>query len=157
MKKLSEKEYNEVLDKIEKKFNFKISEVNKYQIFNANKVYEIDDENCGSEKYQSIINKILVKTVNNDMYAIDYQHEGFIYNPNENITLQDSGWLDTEGVYSGFPCYYPNGDYFFFVSLDFTQALLCVPGFGLEKSLMFVVGEELIKELDMNKKELLLK
>lgn len=159
MRKLDEKEYEIVWKKIDEKFGFEPSEALRNHIFNIDKeykVYEINDGNCGDETYQSRINEILKKVVNDDMYALDWQHESFIYNPNENITLEQSGWLGNSGIYDGFPCYYPNGDYFFFVSLDFTKALLGVPGFGEEKSLLFVVGEQLIEEIDKNKVELLM-
>ena len=80
----------------------------------------------------------------NDMYALDWQHDCFIYNPCEEIPL-DYWFYDAErncNVY--FPSYYPDGDYHFFASFDWSIGLYGHPW----KQEIFVVGEQLIQEFE---------
>ncbi|MBO5395129.1 MAG: DUF2716 domain-containing protein [Clostridia bacterium] len=61
------------------------------------------------------------------------------------------------GIYDGFPCYYPNGDYFLFLTTDLKKGILGVPGFGEIEACMFVIGEGLIYEVEKQKAALHLK
>lgn len=166
MKRIEDmQQYDRIWDKIEKDFNFNpdyylIKEGKADKIFTINnlpfKIFKIKDSCCGNEEWQKKINDILKNNVKSEMYALDWQHDAFIFNPNENITLEQSGWGDDldNCICDGFPCYYPNGDYFLFVSTDFSQGLLGIPGFGEVESCLFVVGDSLIKEFEQNQKEL---
>ena len=120
------------------------------------KIFIIDDVVCEKEEWQRKVNEILKKVINKDMYAIDWQHEIHIFNPHENITLEQSGWGENfdNYIYEGFPCYYPDGDDFFFITKDFREGILCVPGFGKTFALIYVVGQELIDEFSISKKKL---
>ena len=97
-----------------------------------------------SEAQEKIINSIFYKVHPQDMYALDWKHDCFIYNPCEEIPL-DYWFYDTErdcNVY--FPSYYPDGDYHFFTSFDWSIGLY---GHPWEKELI-VVGERLREEFD---------
>lgn len=97
-----------------------------------------------SEEQEKIINSIFCKVNAKDMYALDWQHDCFIYHPCEEIPL-DYWFYDTErdcNVY--FPSYYPNGDYHFFASLDWLLGLYGHPW----KEEIIVVGENLIQEFE---------
>ena len=97
-----------------------------------------------SEEQEKIINSIFCRMNAGDMYALDYQHDCFIYNPWEEIPL-DYWFYDAErdcNVY--FPRYYPNGDYHFFVSFDWSLGLYGHPW----KEEIIVVGENLIREFE---------
>lgn len=166
MKRIEDlQQYDILWSKIENDFGFRpdyynIKEFKINKIFTIKdlpfKIFKINDSCCGNETYQERVNNILKNVVNSDMYALDWQHDAFIFNPNENITLEQSGWVnDTDNIIcDGFPCYYPNGDYFLFVSTDFTQGILGIPGFGEVNSCMFVIGDNLIKEFEKQQKEL---
>lgn len=97
-----------------------------------------------TEEQEKIINSIFCKVNAEDMYALDWRHDCFIYNPCEEIPL-DYWFYDIErncNVY--FPSYYPNGDYHFFASFDWSIGLYGHPW----KKEIIVVGEELIQEFD---------
>ena len=103
-----------------------------------------------NEKQEALINSILCKTVGKEMYALNWHHDCFTFDPNENIP---TGYMyhDKErdcNVY--FPDYYPDGDYHFFVSKDWKFGLY---GHPWRKELI-VVGEELIDEIENNLKDL---
>lgn len=166
MKNLTCEEYNKICDEFMRNFKFTTENYHKRKfdklIDTAGKpfkVFIIDDKACDNEDYQKGLNDILKKVVNADMYAFDWNHGVWIFNPKENITLQQSGWaenLDGKVLYPGFPCYYPNGDDFFFVSRDFKQGILAFPGFGEEYALLYVVGQKLVDEFEKQKDNLFL-
>lgn len=105
------------------------------------------------EQQEAIINKILCDVIGEEMYALDWQHDCFLFDPNERIPTGFQ-YYDSErecNVY--FPEYYPNGDYHFFVSKDWAFGLY---GHPWRKELI-VVGEELISAIEKNSFELGLK
>lgn len=62
---------------------------------------------------ESLINSFLVELIENEMYALDWRHDCFVFSPNENIPV-GYNYNDSDRqcqVY--FPTYYPNGDYYF--------------------------------------------
>ena len=65
------------------------------------------------------------------MYALDWQHSGFRYNPRI-ATLKRSMFIHDERYENGgynafFPGFYPDGDYYFFISKDFLWGYLTHP------------------------------
>ena len=167
MKKIDDETMKKLWGIIDKEFGFNpdyylIKEARVSEIFTIKnkpfKIFKIDNNCCGSEKWQEDVNNILKNVVNADMYALDWQHECFMYNPNENITLEQSGWGDDmeNCCFDGFPSYYPNGDYFLFIDTDFSQGILGVPGFNVVESSIFVIGDSMIKEFEKYKEKLFL-
>lgn len=105
------------------------------------------------ERQEAIVNTILCEVIGEEMYALDWQHDCFLFDPNERIPT-GYAYFDNErncSVY--FPAYYPNGDYHFFVSKNWAFGLY---GHPWRKELI-VVGEELILEIEKNLKTLGLK
>ena len=160
---VDEEEYTKICNEFYSIYNFNQDKWfnKKYdEIFTIHKtpykIFIIDDIACGKEEWQHKVNDILKRVVKKDMYAIDWEHEIHIFNPAANITLEQCGWGgDFDNcLYKGFPCYYPNGDDFFFVTKDFAEGILCIPGFGKTFALIFVVGLELIKEFSISKDDL---
>lgn len=97
-----------------------------------------------SEEQEEIINSIFCKVNSKDMYALDWQHDCFIYNPCEKIPL-NYWFYDIErncNVY--FPSYYPDGDFHFFASFDWSIGLYGHPW----KEEIIIVGEQLIQEFE---------
>lgn len=161
-----EKQYNEIWNKFQKVFNFKNNcfEKKYTKIFNLKnkdyKIYIIDDKNdfVLGDGFQDGVNAILKQAINQEMYAIDCNHDIWKFNPNENITLNQSGWGNdnSQMICEGFPCYYPAGDDFFFVTKDFSKGILCVSGFDKQHPLMFVIGQDLIRLFEKEKQNLCL-
>ncbi len=97
-----------------------------------------------TEEQEKIINSIFCRVNAKDMYALNWCHDCFIYNPCEEIPL-GYFFYDTErncNVY--FPSYYPNGDFYFFASFDWSIGLYGHPW----RNEIIVAGEKLIQEFD---------
>lgn len=143
---LDNDKYNAIWDKICRDFLFLPSCKTNNDLWLSlpvkNKKYRL---NCYfSEEQEKIINSIFCSINAKDMYALDWQHDCFIYNPCEEIPL-NYWFYDTDrncNVY--FPGYYPDGDYHFFVSFDWSLGLYGHPW----KKEIIVAGENLIQEFE---------
>ena len=95
-----------------------------------------------SEEQEAIINDILCRVIGAEMYALDWQHDCFTFTPSEKIpyAYQYSDLKRNCTVY--FPSYYPNGDYHFFVTKDFSAGLFGHPW----REELIVSGAALIRE-----------
>ena len=114
----------------------------------TNKKYHLNK--VWSDKQEKLVNSIFQSVDTTEMYALDWQHDCFVFDPRESIPL-DHWYYDKAGdcnVY--FPSYYPNGDFYFFVSKDWNMGLFGHPW----KNEIYVMGEKLIKIFDSMKKEL---
>lgn len=159
MKNLTREEDDKVCEEFMKNFKFNPQNwhIKKFeQIFDLknfkHKIYMIDDNNdiVISEKFQFYINNIFDKIFKNEtLYAIDWNHGTFEYSPKEIDNV-----FGDNGEELPIPSYFPAGDDYFFVSKDFKKGILTIPGFGRTYSLMFVVGEELIKAIDSVKTQI---
>lgn len=143
---LDRNKYNDIWNKIYNDFHFYPSSITYPKPWillpMPHKKYYLND--IFTEEQEKIINSIFCRINAKDMYALDWRHDCFIYNPCEEIPL-DYWFYDTErncNVY--FPSYYPNGDYHFFASLDWSIGLYGHPW----KREIIVVGEKLIQEFD---------
>lgn len=139
---LNKNDYDAVWDKILLDFKFRSSEENWLSLPLTSKKYHLSE--IWTEKQEKLINEIFKRSVQSQMYALDWQHDCFIYDPYEDIA---SGYFyfdeDREcNVY--FPSYYPDGDYYFFISMDWKCGLFGHPW----KSEIYVMGEPLIEEFD---------
>lgn len=102
------------------------------------------------EPQEQLVNEALCTAVRGEMYALDWKHDGFVFSPQEKIPF---GYCYYDGerdcnVY--FPEYYPDGDYHFFVTCDWTFGLF---GHPWRKELI-VMGTELIREIEKHRKAL---
>lgn len=103
-----------------------------------------------NEKQEAIINEILCNVIGEEMYALDWQHDCFVFSPAEQIPTGYQ-YHDSErdcNVY--FPSYYPNGDYYFFVTKDFSSGLFGHPW----RNELVVTGAALLREIRRNAQEL---
>lgn len=103
-----------------------------------------------TEEQEKIVNSIFCRVNPRDMYALDWQHDCFIYNPWEEIPPDYSFYDAERNCNVFFPSYYPNGDYHFFVSFDWTIGLYGHPW----KEEIIVVGEQLMQEFEKARKKL---
>jgi len=141
---LDDNMYTEVWDTIKIKFNYP-------QSFSYNgdcKSFKISS--LWNEQQENIVNEILKRMANKNIYALDWQHDCFIFNPYDNIPM-NTEWYDNErecNVY--FPTYYPNGDYHAFVAMDYTYGIFGYPW----SEEIYIVGEKLINLFNEYKSEL---
>lgn len=85
---------------------------------------------------------------NTKMYALDWQHSAFLYNP-KNPEEQKSFWKEDDRYMGGgynayFPSFFPDGDYYFFIDEKFRFGYLGHPW----RQEIWVWGEELITRMD---------
>ena len=106
-----------------------------------------------NETQEAIINSILCEVIGKEMYALDWQHDCFLFDPNERIPTGYEYYDDERECNVYFPEYYPDGDYHFFVSKDWEFGLY---GHPWRKELI-VVGEELLFAIEKHLTELGLK
>lgn len=97
-----------------------------------------------SEEEENIIRSILCKVNPGEMYALNWQHDCFLYDPREEIPFGYWFYDATRNCNVYFPSYYPDGDFYFFASLDWSIGLYGHPW----RKEMIVVGEALIREFD---------
>ncbi|MBD5093657.1 MAG: DUF2716 domain-containing protein [Subdoligranulum sp.] len=97
-----------------------------------------------SEEQEKIIRSIFRNINPREMYALDWQHGCFLYDPREEIPF--GYWFHdaTRNCNVYFPSYYPDGDYHFFASLDWSIGLYGHPW----REEMIVAGEALIREFE---------
>ena len=82
------------------------------------------------------------------MYALDWQHSAFLYNP-KNPEEQKSFWKEDDRYIGGgyntyFPSFFPDGDYYFFIDEKFRFGYLGHPW----RQEVWVWGEKLITKMD---------
>lgn len=70
------------------------------------------------------------------MYALDWQHDGYIFSPQQTMPQDEFGEWPVP--------VFPNGDYYFFFHQDFSWGLLGDPW----KLTITVFGEELLEAID---------
>ena len=144
--KVDEKQYIDIWNKAYDEFKFTPSiDLNviplefkiPYKCYLLNKVWY--------ETQEKVVNEIFKTISLSDIYVLNWQHDCFEYNPNENIKLYYNLPNDERDFY--FPSYYPNGDYYFFISKDFSYGMLGHPW----RKEIYIFGEELIQEFETKK------
>ena len=103
-------------------------------------------EQCWNEEQEHLVNSFFIKLNTGNLYALDWQHDCFTYDPREEIPLNYQ-YRDEErdcNVY--FPSYYPNGDYYFFGDMNGKNWLFGHP--WLRE--IIVTGEDLIRLFEEN-------
>lgn len=143
--------YNDIWDNIYKKFKFKPSvdtNVKPFEFDIDYKSYKL--KSVWNEEQEKIVNNIFKQISNDEIYALDWQHDCFEFNPKEEIPLDYQYHDNKRDCEVYFPSYYPNGDYYFFISKDFSYGLLGHPW----REEIYVFGNELIKNFKSKEKEL---
>lgn len=142
---LNDLENRQVWDNVYKKFHFSPSnnqEVTPFVFNTPVDVYDISNSNIwyDDEDINKMIRSCLVECMGDDpyMYALDWQHTCFRYNPRiidrheypvfvkYDVPIKN-GHVNWEGESVYFPPFYPDGDYYFFISMDFSCGYLTHP------------------------------
>ena len=146
-----EEHYKRVWDRIYKEFSFCPSvdtQITPFQFKMDYRTYKLSQFRW--EQAEGLIEQILRSISNQEIYALDWQHDAFLYLPGEN---RGTEWYDDArmcNVY--FPSYYPDGDYYFFIAQDFSYGIF---GHPWRKELYFF-GEKLIAEFEKCEDQLLI-
>ena len=103
-------------------------------------------EACWNEEQEKLVNSFFVNLNQDEVYALDWQHDCFTYDPKEEIPLHYSYRDDERQCSVYFPSYYPDGDYYFFFDPELKYGLFGHPWLGE----IVVTGEGLIKQFENN-------
>ena len=151
---LDEDEYNRIWTKIDKVYQFKPSVDPKagewirldppYRAYRLTRFWD--------EKQEGIVRQIMRRVIHEEMYALVWNSDCFIFHPDEKITpgLQYRDFERDVNVY--FPSYYPDGDYYFFASTDWANGLY---GHPWRKEIR-VKGDKMIRAFEEQKEALAL-
>lgn len=154
------KEYDLVWDKVYEKLKFKPSckyrghsmEDNlPFEIEGSFAVYGIENMSISQIKLMDDMVRGVFAAVakeNGRMYALDWQHSAFLFNPGD-MEEQKSCWKEDSRYNGGgynayFPSFYPDGDYYFFIDEAFEFGYLGHPW----RREVWVFGDCLIKKFD---------
>lgn len=152
---LNEKLYNEIWDKINNDYKFCPSINKKVKPFNFDVEYVCYKlKSLWNVEQEKRVNNIFKSLSNENIYALDWKHECFEYNPSENIEYQYHYYDDNRNVEVYFPSYYPDGDYHFFISKNWDYGMFGHPW----RKELYIFGIKLINgfkkaesELDITK------
>ncbi len=131
-------EYNRIWDEVFARFDFHPSPypgVIPFELNQPHRVYALP-EFVWDEAQEALVDQLLAAAVHEEIYALDYNHPAYAYVPGEPRPTTDSG--------EGFPSYYPNGDYYFFVAQDLSYGILGHPW----QQKMYVFGSRLLHLFD---------
>ena len=156
---LKDDEYHNVWDRVNSEFHFWPSMKNEHPTFEFQipvDFYDLCDFRAYEENkliVDETMKSIFVECMGDDdfMYALDWQHTGFRYNPRVNTTIEYPVFIKDERYECGgynvyFPEFYPNGDYYFFIAKDFRWGYLTHP--WLNKAWVF--GDRLMQLFQEN-------
>lgn len=153
------KEYDLVWNKVYEKLKFK-PVYDRGHSLHANLPFEIQGDFAvyGIEKMtdsqidamEKNIKKIFVEVTEkgNRMYALDWQHSVFLFDPRKKEE-QKSFWKEDNNYFGGgynvyFPSLYPDGDYHFFIDESFEFGYLGHPW----RQEIWVFGDKLINKIN---------
>ena len=139
--------YRVLWDKVYDEYGFHLSEEAWLSLPQPYKKYRLSA--LWTEEQEKLVNGIFMRLCP-EMYALDWQHDCFTFSPSEEIP-PDTWYYDAErdcNVY--FPCYYPNGDYHFFLSADWYYGLFGHPW----REEIYVMGDALIQAFEAAKDQL---
>ena len=156
---LDENESKEIWNKVYSKFSFNPKREIAYDFKINVDVYDITNSLIwtDNEEINTIIKTIFIECMDKDdyMYALDWQHSDFKYNPKNN-TLKESPEFIVDKNYHGggynayFPEFYPNGDYYLFISKNFSWGYLTCPW----SNKIWVYGECLMSKIKNHSEKL---
>ena len=150
---LDDAEYDSVWEKVNSLFGFRpdCSIIALSSKFKEYEVYDLSQVPCDSEEFEGLMRHIVKTCAANDdyIYALDWQHDGFRYNPNAAALPQMFTRIENNNMPFGFiniyfPTFYPNSDYYFFIQKDFVWGCL---GHPWEKK-CWIFGKQLIEEME---------
>lgn len=151
MKIIDKKVENKIWNKIYNDYKFDPSidiSVLPFKLPMTHKKYKLDS--YWNKEQEKIVNDIFKEIATKEIYALDWQHDCFEFNPNEDIEY-GYNYYDKErkcNVY--FPSYYPDGDYHFFISKDWNYGMLTHPW----RKEIYIFGDLLIEKINNKTNEL---
>lgn len=156
---LDDKEYDTVWNKVYSylKFAPSVNPNNPFVIPVNYEVFNICELSHWNKCADNLIKSIFARCMCDDdfMYALDWQHSGFKYNPKLKKPLEKCKFIpdqryDGGGYNAYFPDYYPDGDYYFFLAQDFTWGYLTHPW----QRKLWIFGDCLINEIEQHASEI---
>ena len=140
-----ETEYLKIWDRVYAEYRFDREAGEWLQLPLPHKRYRVTQ--CWTEEQEQLVNGIFSRLCRGQMYALDWQHDCFIFSPDEHIP-PDFQFFDAERDCNVcFPCYYPDGDFHFFLSADWQLGLFGHPW----QAEIYVMGNELIAAFEAQK------
>lgn len=106
-----------------------------------------------TDAQEELINSFLEELVESEMYALDWQHDCFIFSPKEHIPCNYEYYDFDRECQVYFPTYYPNGDYHFFMDKEWKYGIYGHPW----RNEIIVMGKELVEKFESNLETLGLK
>ena len=156
---LNDEQYKAVWDRVDKELQFFPNCADRHSdtlfppfVIDKNHIiYGIENTNDEeTEGMETLISQAFIKCTKpgERIFALDWQHSAFLYDP-RNADEQQSVFVSDEKYMGGgynayFPDYYPDGDYYFFISEDFRFGYLTHPW----RKEAWVFGDELIEEFE---------
>ena len=78
------------------------------------KIYHLDFQAVGTH-WDRLMNSLFVQLGCSELYALDWQHDSFVFSPRDYWKLVKEYYDDERGCNVYFPHFYPDGDYYFFI------------------------------------------
>lgn len=143
--------YDAVWDRVYGELGFRPSmrEFTPFDIKVPHAVYGIENmTETQIDVMEDIAGEIFARISNGMVYALDWQHSALLYDPKSHDE-QRGLWVEDEryiggGYNVGFPSFYPDGDYHFFIAEDFSFGWLGHPW----RQEVRIFGEKLLPEID---------
>lgn len=152
--------YNEIWDYVYNKLGFAPSCKYRGHSLNCCLPFQIDEnysvyaiENMLDDQLDLLENTIReifinITKVGRKIYALDWQHSAFLYDPRD-ISEQKSCRVNDArythgGYWAYFPAFYPDGDYFFFIEEKYEFGYLGHPW----RQEIWIFGCDLMKEIE---------
>ena len=107
------------------------------------KIYQLDFVTVGTH-WDRIMNSLFVQLGCSELYALDWQHDCFVFSPRDYWKFVKEYYDEERGCNVYFPHFYPNGDYYFFVDPQWKYGVFGHPWLMQ----IAVFGEELIERIN---------
>lgn len=153
------REYDAIWDMVYKKLKFKPSSDYRghsmevplpFQISGNYAVYGVKWPIEQTDLIEKIIREVFISVTSEGqrMYALDWQHSAFLFDPRKEEE-QKSFWKEDDrapsgGYYAYFPSLIPDGDYYFFIDESFQFGYLGHPW----RQEIWVFGDKLIEKIE---------
>lgn len=152
--------YEAVWNQVYEQLKFKPDCIHRAHTFEANVPFKIEGSysvygieymnDYDMDAMADIVSNIFIAVTseNERLYALDWQHSAFLYNPRnreeqKNIKVKNDNFLNG-GYYANFPSFYPDGDYYFFIDENFRFGYLGHPW----RQEIWIFGEELVQKFE---------
>lgn len=116
----------------------------KYVVYGIENSFRSDElVDMANETIRNIF--ILITNENQRIYALDWHHSAFLYDP-RNIEEQKSFWVENKSgkYFADFPSFIPDGDYYFFIEENFEFGYLGHPW----REEVWIWGDALINKVE---------